>query len=373
MLRLRSLAVLGVALEAACGDAGVASSSFTSGPHPMTSTASSSASDTSSSSNSGSSSSSSSSSGSDSADVSASGTSTGDTSGTSTGQVPDFGGHPIGCKGKINFLFVISSWYSMSTVQKQLQEGFPAFRMMLEQEFADFDYHIMVVDSALNALLEEKCSDCYMCNCGGCTNFGGPADYPCDEPKVDCDVTTGAGVTITGNFKAANKRCDLFGDHRYIVRGEPELAEMFACITTLGEGAKTPLPMRSLMAAIDPGMLYNGGCNDGFLRNDALLAVIVLNGEQDSLSDGTPQSWYDTLVAAKKGNEEAIVTLVFSNDLDMPEPECPGPALGPSELRLFADAAAHGHFESICVKSYVPALKDMAGTIIEQCSLLIPQ
>jgi hypothetical protein len=61
--------------------------------------------------------------------------------------VPDFGGQPIGCQGKIDFLFVISSWYSMKANQVQLQEAFPAFTAMLEDEFADFDYHIMVVDA----------------------------------------------------------------------------------------------------------------------------------------------------------------------------------------------------------------------------------
>jgi hypothetical protein len=46
---------------------------------------------------------------------------------------------------------------------------------------------------------------------------------------------------------------------------------------------------------------------------------------------------------------------------------------GPNPLRLFAEAAAHGRFESICAESYVPALKATAATILEQCALLIPQ
>ena len=33
------------------------------------------------------------------------------------GTQPDFGGHPPGCQGKIDFLFVISSWYSMGPHQ----------------------------------------------------------------------------------------------------------------------------------------------------------------------------------------------------------------------------------------------------------------
>jgi hypothetical protein len=293
------------------------------------------------------------------------------------GVVPDFGPHPIGCQGKIDFLFVISSWYSMKANQVQLQEAFPAFTALLAEEFADFDYHIMVVDAGHDALLEETCWACYMCiGCmkPGCAEFGGPPDYPCDVPKVECDVTEGAGVTITGNFGAANKRCELFGDQRYIVKGEPALEQTFECIATLGEGPKTPLPMRAMRAAIEPAMLYNGGCNDGFLRKDALLAVVVLNGEQDNGSLGTPQQWYDALVAAKNGDEEAIVTLVLSNDKELPDSVCKHePMWGPNPLRLFAEAAAHGRFESICAPSYVPALEATAATILEQCALLIPQ
>jgi len=377
MVRPRTLALLAVALELglACGQGPAASSGFTSGPHPITLTGS--ASGEASSGSSGGSGSSGSSGVEDSTAGSASGmSSTGSTSVMDMGVVPDFGPHPIGCQGKIDFLFVISSWYSMKANQVQLQEAFPAFTALFAEEFADFDYHIMVVDAGHDALLEETCWACYMCiGCmkPGCAEFGGPPDYPCDVPKVECDVTEGAGVTITGNFGASNKRCELFGDQRYIVKGEPALEEAFQCIATLGEGPKQTVPMRAMQKAVDPAMLYNGGCNDGFLRKDALLAVVVLDGEQEYFSPGTPQQWYDALVTAKKGDEEAIVTLVLSNDLDLPNPKCPGPVLGPNPLRLFAEAAAHGRFESICAESYVPALKATAATILEQCALLIPQ
>jgi hypothetical protein len=333
MVRHRTLALLAVALELglACGQGPAASSGFTSGPHPITLTGS--ASGEASSGSSGGSGSSGSSGVEDSTVGSASGmSSTGSTSVMDMGVVPDFGPHRIGCQGKIDFLFVISSWYSMKANQVQLQEAFPAFTALLEDEFADFDYHIMVVDAGTAPLLP-NCFDCYMCiGCQepGCVEFGGPADYPCDAPLTECDVKEGAGVTITGNFGASNKRCELFGDQRYIVKGEPALEETFQCIATLGEGPKTPVPMRAMRKAIEPAMLYNGGCNDGFLRKDALLAVVVLNGEQDNLSPGTPQQWYDALVAAKKGDEEAIVTLVLSNDKELPDSVCKHePGVGP--------------------------------------------
>ncbi len=373
MMRPRQIAVLSAALELmpGCGRDDVATSGFASGPHPITSTSGSS-----SSSGSGASTSSSgSTSGEDSGSgaVSASGTTSGNVSTLDMGPVPDFGGQPIGCQGKIDFLFVISSWFSMKGHQVQLQEAFPAFTAMLEDEFADFDYHIMVVDAGTTALLPncDACYDCTGCMKPGCGEYDGPEDYPCKGPFVVCDVTSGAGVTITGNFGATNKRCDLFGGNRYIVKGEPNTEAMFKCIATVGEGPKTPVPMTVMQDALTPDML-SGGCNDDFLRKDALLAVIVLNGDQDDLTPGTPQDWYDAVVAAKGGNEEAIVTLVLSNDLDLPNPKCPGPVLGPNPLRLFAEAAAHGRFETICSDTYVGYLKTMAATIIEQCSLLIP-
>ncbi len=290
------------------------------------------------------------------------------------GMQPDFDLPPVGCKGKIDFLFVIESWYSMKKYQDQLQTAFSSFTTMLGQEFVDFNYHIMVVDSS-SPLMQNTCWACYDCTgCmePGCADYGGPEDYPCKGPFEECDVVIGAGVTITGNFNATNHRCELFGGKRYIIKDEPDVVEQFKCIATLGEGPKDPWPMRSMLAALEPDML-NGGCNDGFVREDALLAVIVLNGSTDTSSLGTPQSWYDALVAAKKGNEEAVVVLSVSNDLDLPNPTCPGIPGGVNPLRLFAEAAKYGRYERFCIDSYVPALAATAETILEQCSVFVPQ
>ncbi|MFY0531674.1 hypothetical protein [Nannocystis pusilla] len=53
---------------------------------------------------------------------------------------------PVGCKGKIDFLFVISRYGGMEYFQAQLLDAFPKFIDTIEAKFADFDYHIMVVD-----------------------------------------------------------------------------------------------------------------------------------------------------------------------------------------------------------------------------------
>jgi hypothetical protein len=292
------------------------------------------------------------------------------------GELPDFDLPLAGCQGKIDFLFVIESWYAMKDSQDKLQVSFKTFTDMIGQEFADFDYHIMVVDASGMPLMPETCSDkCYMCigcTMPGCGDFGGPLDYPCDYIPSACDRKRGAGVVVTGNFDASNQPCVLFGGNRYIVKGEPDLEGTFKCIASLGQGPKTPAPAWMMMAALEPDML-DGGCNDGFLRDDALLAVIELTGTGDDLSPGTPQSWYDTLVAAKHGNEEAVVILAFSHDNDLPESKCQNPDWGSPAQREFADLAAHGLWESICADSYIPALTKTAEMILEQCAVFVPQ
>ena len=290
------------------------------------------------------------------------------------GTPPDFDRPPVGCQGKIDFLFVIESWYAMKNSQDKLQASFKTFTDMVGQEFAEFDYHIMVVDTGTTPLLP-SCEDCYMCiGCQGpgCTDFDGPEDYPCNYVPSACDITAGAGVVVTGNFDASNQPCELFGGNRYIITGEPTLEATFKCTASLGQGPKTPVAAEVMLAALEPDML-DGGCNDGFLRDDALLAVIELTGTGDGLSPGTPQSWYDALVAAKHGNEEAVVILAFSGDQDQPVPKCEGPYTGSYLQHKFADLAAHGIWESICADSYIPALVKTAEMILEQCSVFVPQ
>jgi hypothetical protein len=310
----------------------------------------------------------------------ASTSSTDETTGTTaaeTGTPPDFGPLNPGCQGKIDFLFVISSWDSMVLHQEALQDAMPAFINILEKDLQDFDYHIMVVDAGGSAMMNSICDNCYMCDTclePGCTDFGGPADYPCDEDTNDCDVIKGAGVTITGNFGASNQRCELATDHRYLTKADaPQLLEKFQCIASLGEGPKTPIAMESLMAALKPEMLEDGGCNEGFLRDDALLVLVIVQGESDSLSQGWPESWHDFVVDAKKGDADAIVTLVVSNDRDAPNPKCLPADDSPNPLRVFMDMMPHGLFESICAASYVQFLETGAELILEQCSLLVPQ
>jgi hypothetical protein len=375
-MRLRPLALLSVAaaveLAPGCARDNAESSSFTGGgSQPATSPADSSSTSSSGDTSTSTGSTSTSSSGSTSMDEDSASTAAASAGTWDVGTSPDFD-PPIGCQGKIDFLFVIDSHFEMKEFQLRLQAAFPAFVGVLREDLADFDYQIMVVDAAHTGLLGEKCYDCEVMTCGSCQVPGCPEDYPCG-PFVECDVTYGAGVTVVGNFGGSNKRCELATEHRYITTADDAtLEDSFACIATLGEGPKTPVSMESMMEALEPDMLSTG-CNAGFVRPDALLVVVVIQAMQDNGSPGTPQTWVDTLVTVKGGNPEAVVVLVISDDSELPDKVCDYMPGGKNTLLAFANTATHGRFLSVCEEDYGPFLKEGAALALDQCAVLVPQ
>src|SRR5690606_41723616 len=53
-------------------------------------------------------------------------------------------------------------------------------------------------------------------------------------------------------------------------------------------------------------------CNEGFIRDDAILVVTFITDEDDNQGDGsagTPDGWKAALVSAKKGDDAGIVVL----------------------------------------------------------------
>ena len=375
-MRLRPLAPLSLAaatsLASGCARDNTETGFSGGGSQPATSAVDSSSTSDSSSSTSSSGSSSTSSSGSSSTGEDAASTGAASAGTWDVGTSPDFDPTPIGCQGKIDFLFVISSHFEMLEFQERLKAAFPTFVNLLRQDLADFDYQIMVVDAGTSALLGDDCYDCEL-TCGACQIPGCPEDYPCG-PFVECDVTEGAGVTITANFGASNKRCELAAEHRYITTADDAtLEKSFECIATLGEGPKTPVSARSMVSAVQPEILNKYGCNAGFVRPDALLVVVVVQAGQDNGSPGTPASWYDALVTVKGGNEEAVVVLVISDDTNLPDSVCDSGPMSPNTLMTFANTAAHGRFLSVCEQDYGPFLKEGAALALDQCAILVPQ
>ncbi|HRI06232.1 MAG TPA: hypothetical protein PKW35_00375, partial [Nannocystaceae bacterium] len=200
---------------------------------------------------------------------------------------------PPGCKGKIDFLFVIARDGTMQKVQDKLIAAFPKFIETIEAKFADFDFHIMVVDGDKEWGLSYCTDDCPVLDCKVgqpcCPGVACPAcdppinvgdlccgvpDYPCNllDQVATCDKTIGAGNVFAAGGYASNKPCSIAGGRRYLTKDQPNLAQTFACVAKLGVSGYDLLG-EAFVAAMHPTINAPGGCNAGFLRDDALLMV----------------------------------------------------------------------------------------------------
>ena len=304
------------------------------------------------------------------------------------GDMPDFGNDsPVGCKGKIDFLFVISRDANMKYRQDQLALAVPQFIETIQAKFDDFNYHIMVItgdDGWGNDVCTAVCPDLFSCKIGEPCCLLTPngdkgelccpyAEYPCQDLDLvtQCDRTWGAGeVFPAGNQETANKPCPIDGGGRYLVKGQTNLAEAFACIAKVGNSGNTLLG-QALTAAMQSNINDPGGCNPGFLRKDALLMVTFIATNPDEVSDskGTPAEWAQAVIDAKHGDDKSVVMFNIGGcDCGPHEGEChPG-----DRLCQVTTMFPYHHSEDVLVADYGPAFVEAAGLVETACAGFAP-
>ena len=231
-------------------------------------------------------------------------TSSGDTSGTGMEPPPDFGSPgPTGCLGKIDFLFVISNSNTMAPHQAAVLTIFPTFLDSLTEEFAGFDAHIMVVQTDYGWYM----GDCALCGPGCNPNGMLPK---CGADLDECDSTIGAGETFPAGKDSSAQRCVL-AQGRYITSKDPDPKAAFECIAKVGSGGGIDSPADAMVAAISWPLLGTNGyppsCNQGFLRDDALLVVTIIADGYDDISSGPAWAWRKALIDAK--HQDAAASL----------------------------------------------------------------
>ena len=300
-----------------------------------------------------------------------------------------------GCEG-VDFLFVVDNSLSMADEQQNLINSFPEFISAITETLGLDDFHIMAVDSdsyyqnmtfATTACGSAGCCATW-CNTAytydECSETGGAPYYTCtewltgDPDSPVCDDLLGAGH-VGGNW---GQQCSIDGGHRYLVEGQPDLVDAFGCIADVGTGGNGfERLMEAMSNAVGPWSAP-GGCNDGFIREEAILVVTFVTDEDEACidsnevcSEGTPANWKQDLVEAKGGNEAAIVILGVFGDNDLTNGIC-GPfdpyvgtgALAAPLLREFVDSfGEQGHFCSVCLPDYGECFQDAVNTIDMTC------
>ena len=288
---------------------------------------------------------------------------------------PDpFAGPPVWCAAKkVDFLFVVSRNDFMESVQTSLIQSLPGILGRIEDLFADFDFHIMVVDADGDAWGDPECATAGACAGDfGCAAIDEPL-YPCWAPKAGeitfCDIALGGGVVFPAAKGASNKRCPVPAGRRYLRRGDPGLAEAFECVGRVGYGAGGSAPGKMLMGLDAPELDGPYGCNLGFLRDDALLFVTLIQIGGEGPPYG-PLVWAQGLQAVKSFEPNAIFMLGFLSD---GEPLlCPW-ADGGGPLEEYV-----GHFDnslllSVCAPSFVPGFTQAAKAALALCDALVPE
>ncbi|MEZ4383399.1 MAG: hypothetical protein R3A79_18865 [Nannocystaceae bacterium] len=290
----------------------------------------------------------------------------------------DFGtGGPAGCQGKIDFLFVISATMVDEITQEKFLPALPGFIEVIETRFEDFDHHILVIDTNAhwgNDICTETCSQPTCKRGEPCCPLSSPAgepccgieDYPCSQLDLvgQCDTTMGAGVVFPAGWNATNAPCKIDGGKRYLDKGQTDLAETFQCIARVGDDwLNKTRPMEGMLAAIGPELNGPGGCNEGFLREDALLMVTLVAPARDFWSEGTPTSWANAVIDAKGGDPTSIV-MYFIGDGECPYNDWPCLMTKKFPYHLIVDNVEG---------DYAAGFEDAAGLVDEACAQLIPQ
>jgi len=292
-----------------------------------------------------------------------SGTSTTEATFPDMGSMPDFGGSPMGCKGKIDLLFVISRAGNMGPAQAKLVAAAPDFIATIQAQFDDFDLHIMVVDSEEGWWVE----DCEFKTCPDSCDID--PNYPCGYQPTACDTTLGAGTIFNAGPNAADEPCEL-GEHRYITKDTPNIDSAFKCIARVGTWGNNEMG-DALLGAVSPTFNAPGGCNAGFVRDDALL-VLTMIGPEDEFGPGGSkaakwQEWREAVVEAKHGDLNAIVALgIVSGDWCMPD-------LDPKyRLCNLIPSFPHSVLEHLTLDNFGGAFDKAAALALEACSLFVP-
>jgi len=296
-----------------------------------------------------------------------------------TGILPDFGGEGLGCGGKIDFLFVLDRWKLSEPYWDRMDAALQEVRPKFVNWFANFDTHWMVVDGQKFWGLWECPDRCEETNGVTCTPFG-PSEYPC-EPYTDgsltnCDSDVGAGRVFPSGFGASNQRCEIAGNNRYLSSTlESDLLSGLECITTAGYSDSYAVVELGMVEALTPTMTkVPGGCNLGFLRDDALLVIVLFtpySGFEGSSPVGTASEWAEKVYAAKFGDKDKVAVIGIVHDYTQEEPtvcEKGGVLLNQTLVEQFINIQmTHSVFGSICAESYTPTLEDGMRLALELC------
>ncbi len=164
-------------------------------------------------------------------------------------------GGPSEACDKMDILFVIDNSGSMQQEQDNLAANFPLFVSVLDgftnADGQPIDYHVGVTTTGVSKDYE--------------IDTGLPWNIPESQDGEDGHLQTGSGCAMPRGW---------------LERGDQDVGGKFSCIASVGTGGPSDeMPLEGARLALTERMADSS--NAGFLRSDALLALVILTDEED--------------------------------------------------------------------------------------------
>jgi hypothetical protein len=195
------------------------------------------------------------------------------------------------------------------------------------------------------------------------------------------------GCTAIGSLvtKTSVATCTPFADGNRFMTHNDDLGQKFACaglVGDMGNGDEHQLEGGTL--AISPALNAPGACNEGFVRNDALLVLVIITDEDDGPeagmppgsmgSPGDPPDWFNTVVGIKGNMEENVV--VLSLLWGMPNNNCPNPPVSSerpgTRILEFTNMFTYAFVGDSCANDYSPFFEEAISVIDDACDNFVP-
>jgi len=236
---------------------------------------------------------------------------------------------------QVDFLFVIDNSGSMADEQAKLVSNYPTFVEGIRETLDRLEsVHVGVVTT-----------DAYSASSGDCRTIGGL-------------------VTRTGGRDSSQSVCGPYAEGHNFMTDADDLTAAFACAARVGtSGSGSEGIVSAPVAAIAPPLTDPGQCNEGFLRDDALLVLFVITDEDAELD---PVYASADIIARKPGGRSDVVTVVLANPTDG---ECGlgGVDIGAWGLETFVDVFKYGLFEALCAQDFEDVMQDAVDAVAEAC------
>lgn len=280
-----------------------------------------------------------------------------DDTGDDGDDAPDVDAHIVSTQRcqKMDLLFVIDDSASMDLEQANLAANFPQFATVLDQYMVEaglpLDYRVAITTTGRDVAYTEV---------------------------LPPPFSTSLPMNETGDDGAFRQTASCGMTRRWLERTDPNAASTFACAADVGiDGPSLEMPLYASELALKDRVA--DGTNAGFLRDDALLAIVYLTDEDDcsrrdnnfSITATAPcttvgtQEWVD-FFDDLKGDRGRWATAVIAGPTSCSSSF--GEAAAATRLQQFVtQTGENAVFASICEGNLSGALTQALDTFTSAC------